>query len=115
VTAVASEPVWEYSASEEEIKVPLQPYPVPQAAVPKLVAELKPGTEAFDLKNTRRFELIEKRVDSVLSPEEEAEFQSLQAEILAVTKKHFPRPRVNRELWLSKLKEGADGKSDSPN
>jgi hypothetical protein len=54
--------------------------------------ELLPGSEHFNIKNNRRFQLIDKKVDVGLSPDEEKEFQILQEEILRVTGEKFPRP-----------------------
>lgn len=62
------------------------------------IIELKPGTKEFNQMNTRRFELIEKRVNGQLSAEEENEYLSLQTKILTATKKHFqlaPVPKIN--------------------
>ena len=118
MAGVFSEPA---SPPMREVSVPVWEHP-PTAnesgggSVPNeqgFTDELKPGTEEFDRKNSRRFELIEKRVDHGLSAQEEAEYQALQSEILAVTKKRFPRPPLDQG-WLWGLKEGAGGKSESP-
>lgn len=104
-----SSPAWEYG-SEQGGQGVAQP-----AASASVDEEEKPGTDVFDRKNARRFELIEKKIDGQLTDLEEIEFKDLQSEILRITKKHFPRPRVMRDALKQLMKEEANGKPDSPN
>jgi len=89
---------------------------IPQAKCAKVEVtptKLIVGSLEYSRKNERRFELIKKKVAHGLTPDEEEEFNRLQAEILSVTKQAFPYPQVDHEKWV-KAKEEARETPDSP-
>lgn len=49
---------------------------------------LIPWTVEFDRLNIRRFDLIEKKVMGIITPDEDKELERLQREILTVTRLH---------------------------
>ena len=76
--------------------------------------ELIPGSVEYNIKNARRYELIEKKVDGTMNAAEATEFAVLQQEILSITKKHFPRPSIRIKSRSESGKERAETKSDIP-
>ena len=54
-----------------------------------------PGTPAWDQMNRRRGELIQKKVDASLTPQEQAEYEYLQRMSLAAVNQAHPGPPVD--------------------
>jgi len=59
---------------------------------------LIPGTDTWNRLNTRRCELIDKEIDAQLSPEESAELELLQQQMVDAAERRYPHPPIHAAL-----------------